>query len=297
MTSVAATPTLPAADRAAPERARDVLAGPPLGRDEIAPMPAEMTFGDFLSALNPLHHIPVVGWVYRQITGETIQPAMRALGGLITGGPIGAIASAVGALAEELLGATDYSAPTALAGAAPAAQAAQAATQAAATTRTAAAAPPAAAPPGLVTITPPEGQPMPLAARLAARAYPTPVLPLRDAPQAAQPVTDPAAGLVPAALPVPAEPAARATPASLQPASPVAEAAAPAPAPAPASATPGRIRRAPIIPITSGGQDPAFVQRMMQGLEAYDRAMRGRATPNLPTAPPAPAAPTPAAAP
>jgi hypothetical protein len=281
MTPVAAPAASPAADRSAADR--PVLAGPPLGRDEIAPMPAEMSFGDFLSGLNPLHHIPVVGWVYRQITGETIQPAMRALGGLLMGGPIGAIASAVGALAEELIGATDYTAPTAIAGGAPAIP------------------PAAAAQPGrLATITPPEGQALgqtpgqalPLAARLAARAYPAPVMPLRDAP----PPADPAAAFVPAAFvpaafvpatpvapgvppPAPAEPPAG-SPAAVPDAAPAAPSASPSPA---------RVRRAPIIPVTSGGQDPAFVQRMMQGLEAYDRAMRGRATPNLPTA--APAAP------
>ncbi|WP_204251237.1 hypothetical protein, partial [Elioraea rosea] len=54
-------------------------------------------------------------------------------------------------------------------------------------------------------------------------------------------------------------------------------AAAAAPAAPPAPYTPSRIRRAPVVPITSGGQDPAFVQKMMQGLEAYDRAMRTRA--------------------
>jgi hypothetical protein len=76
--------------------------GPPLREDEAVPMPGAISFGDFLANLNPLHHIPVVGWVYRQITGETVNPAFRALGGFLFGGPVGAIIAAVGAMAESL---------------------------------------------------------------------------------------------------------------------------------------------------------------------------------------------------
>ncbi|TQF76525.1 hypothetical protein FK498_17330 [Elioraea sp. Yellowstone] len=76
--------------------------GPPLREDEAVPMPVEISFGDLLANLNPLHHIPVVGWVYRQVTGESVNPAFRALGGFLLGGPIGAIVAAVGALAESL---------------------------------------------------------------------------------------------------------------------------------------------------------------------------------------------------
>lgn len=270
MTGIAAiAPTAPvprdtrAAAPAASAPAPKPLAGPPLGRDEIEPMLAEVTFGEMLSALNPLHHIPVVGWIYRQITGETIQPAFRVLGGLLTGGPIGAIASAVGALAEELIGQVSFggdeapaAAPTAVASAAPAAMPTAAPTE----SRFA----------GITTAGGTPLQPLPLATRLAARAYPAPVLPLRDA----APPPDPEAGLVPAAAALPSP--ARAVERPEEALTPEAAAAA-APAAAPAPYTPSRIRRAPVVPITSGGQDPAFVQKMMQGLEAYDRAMRSRA--------------------
>lgn len=89
-------PLLPNGLRQAPD------GGPPLREDEAVPMPVDISFGDFLANLNPLHHIPVVGWIYRQITGETVNPAFRALGGLAFGGPIGAIVAAVGAIAESL---------------------------------------------------------------------------------------------------------------------------------------------------------------------------------------------------
>jgi hypothetical protein len=89
-------PLLPNGLRQAPD------AGPPLREDEAVPMPVEISFGDFLANLNPLHHIPVVGWAYRQITGESVNPAFRALGGFLLGGPVGAIIAAVSAMAESL---------------------------------------------------------------------------------------------------------------------------------------------------------------------------------------------------
>ena len=57
------------------------------------------TFGDLIDLLNPLHHIPLVGSLYRGITGDEIAPGPRILGGaLFGGGPIGAaIAIASGA--------------------------------------------------------------------------------------------------------------------------------------------------------------------------------------------------------
>jgi hypothetical protein len=53
-----------------------------------------LTFGDILDAINPLHHIPLVGSLYRKITGDEIDPAMRVAGGALFGGPIGALVSA-----------------------------------------------------------------------------------------------------------------------------------------------------------------------------------------------------------
>jgi hypothetical protein len=169
---------------------------------------------------------------------------------------------------------------------------------------------PGASPGSLAAIVTASGQPLqplPLATRLAARAYPAPSLPMREA--AAPP--DPVAAAVPAASRPAQATLLQATPGQANPgqanpgqaAPALAEMpgaiAAPTPAPTPAAtsaptpeqampgaAAPARVRRAPVVPITAGGQDPAFVQQMMRGLEAYERSMRARTAPQA-----APAAP------
>lgn len=77
--------------------------GPPLDEDQLVPMPARLDFEDVLDGLNPLHHLPGVGSVYRAVTGDEIQPAMRVLGAAVLGGPLGMILAALGSLAEELI--------------------------------------------------------------------------------------------------------------------------------------------------------------------------------------------------
>jgi hypothetical protein len=63
--------------------------------------PQTMTFGEFLAGLNPLHHLPVIGTIYRAATGETCPPVMRVLGGAALGGPIGMLSAAVMAAIDE----------------------------------------------------------------------------------------------------------------------------------------------------------------------------------------------------
>ncbi len=52
-----------------------------------------MNFGEVLSCLNPLQYVPVVGTIYRAITGDTIPAPVREVGSLVfsglTSGPIG----------------------------------------------------------------------------------------------------------------------------------------------------------------------------------------------------------------
>ncbi|MBU8537106.1 hypothetical protein [Falsiroseomonas tokyonensis] len=74
---------------------------PRLGPDEHVPVPGNLTFDEVIQALNPLHHLPVVGTIYRAATGETVNPALRVLGGALLGGPIGALSSAVFAALEQ----------------------------------------------------------------------------------------------------------------------------------------------------------------------------------------------------
>jgi len=68
--------------------------------DAAMPIAGHVTFEELLRALNPLHHIPVVGTIYRAVTGEEIQPAFRVLGALVTGGPVSAITAALTSLIE-----------------------------------------------------------------------------------------------------------------------------------------------------------------------------------------------------
>lgn len=46
--------------------------------------------GDLLDMVNPLHHLPLVGEAYREITGDTIKPISRIIGGAVFGGGAGA---------------------------------------------------------------------------------------------------------------------------------------------------------------------------------------------------------------
>lgn len=61
-------------------------------------------FGDLLQALNPLQNLPIVGTIYRELTGQTIEPSARVLGGLIYGGPIGIASALVNAIVEDSSG-------------------------------------------------------------------------------------------------------------------------------------------------------------------------------------------------
>lgn len=51
------------------------------------------TFHDVLSALNPLQYLPVIGTIYRAVTGDQIPESVRrigsAIGSFLMGGPVG----------------------------------------------------------------------------------------------------------------------------------------------------------------------------------------------------------------
>lgn len=59
------------------------------------------SFGDFLDVVNPLHHLPVVGAIYRSLTGDEIDPGAEMAGGALYGGPIGLASGVVNAMIEE----------------------------------------------------------------------------------------------------------------------------------------------------------------------------------------------------
>jgi hypothetical protein len=67
-----------------------------------------LTFHDILSALNPLQYLPVVGTIYRAITGDQIPELLRRAGSLVVstllGGPIGAITNIATTIIEKITG-------------------------------------------------------------------------------------------------------------------------------------------------------------------------------------------------
>lgn len=84
-------------------RQRPADGGPPLREDEYVPMPGRFGFEDVLDVLNPLQHLPGMGMIYRAVTGDAIQPAVRVAGAAALGGPVGMILTAVLSLADEIL--------------------------------------------------------------------------------------------------------------------------------------------------------------------------------------------------
>lgn len=66
--------------------------------------PDAFGFGDLVDMVNPLHHIPVVGHIYRQMTGDEIKPIARLIGGGLFGGPLGAASSMANVIIEHETG-------------------------------------------------------------------------------------------------------------------------------------------------------------------------------------------------
>jgi len=64
----------------------------------------EYQFKDVLDIINPLHHIPIVGNVYRNTTGDELKPMSRILGGALFGGPVGAVTSTANVISEMQTG-------------------------------------------------------------------------------------------------------------------------------------------------------------------------------------------------
>ena len=67
-----------------------------------------ISFGDVLSALNPLQYLPVVGTLYRALTGDTVAEPLRVAGGLVVsalmGGPVGVLINLASTAVEKLAG-------------------------------------------------------------------------------------------------------------------------------------------------------------------------------------------------
>lgn len=75
------------------------------------PQPPEVSFGgdgfgfdDFLDMINPLQHLPVIGTLYRALTGDEISGEARLVGGGVFGGPVGLALAAADLVFEDLTG-------------------------------------------------------------------------------------------------------------------------------------------------------------------------------------------------
>lgn len=64
----------------------------------------EFGFGDFLDIVNPLHHIPIVATIYRNLTADKIGMVPRVVGGALWGRVGGFVAGLVNAAVEMFTG-------------------------------------------------------------------------------------------------------------------------------------------------------------------------------------------------
>jgi hypothetical protein len=64
----------------------------------------DFSFGDFLDIINPMHHVPIVATLYRNLTGDQIGMAPRVIGGALWGRIGGFVSGVVNAVVEWLTG-------------------------------------------------------------------------------------------------------------------------------------------------------------------------------------------------
>jgi len=93
----AETATLSTSAPVQPAETKRPLEPRPFGKDGF-------TFGDILDVVNPLHHIPVVGTIYRKLTGDDIAALPRVAGGGLFGGVVGLGAALVSTIAKASTG-------------------------------------------------------------------------------------------------------------------------------------------------------------------------------------------------
>jgi hypothetical protein len=74
----------------------------------VAAASPKRSFHDVLSALNPLQYLPVVGTIYRAVTGDVIPEGLRRFGSMVVsglaGGPVGLMVNIATTLAEKATG-------------------------------------------------------------------------------------------------------------------------------------------------------------------------------------------------
>ena len=74
----------------------------PIVEPQVKPAASDdgFSFDDFLDVINPLQHLPVVGMVYRAITGDEIKAPAKIAGDALFGGIYGFL-GALGSVAYE----------------------------------------------------------------------------------------------------------------------------------------------------------------------------------------------------
>ncbi len=65
---------------------------------------ATYSFNDVIDMINPLQNLPVIGTIYRSLTGDGIKPMSSIIGGTLFGGPIGAVSSTINAILKDRTG-------------------------------------------------------------------------------------------------------------------------------------------------------------------------------------------------
>lgn len=74
------------------------------GRTHLNEPMQELTFDDVIDIINPLQHLPLIGMVYRELSGDEIKPAMQIAGGIAYGGPTGFLGAVGHVLFEAIFG-------------------------------------------------------------------------------------------------------------------------------------------------------------------------------------------------
>jgi hypothetical protein len=62
------------------------------------------TFLDLVDIVNPLQHIPVIGTLYREMTGDSLDPGSRVIGGTLFLGPFGTVSALANVLVDDATG-------------------------------------------------------------------------------------------------------------------------------------------------------------------------------------------------
>ena len=62
------------------------------------------TFLDFIDIINPLQHFPLISTLYRELTGDTLDPGSSVIGSTLFFGPLGTAASLANVLIEDATG-------------------------------------------------------------------------------------------------------------------------------------------------------------------------------------------------